>query len=467
MYSSFGSFYIPSCIMVFVYIKIYYAARERARRNINKPNFSKRISRKFQNLSDKKKVGGKEDEKNRQVQGRKPPAKLSVPPKSFQINNKPMTDSSAILTTTDSNTTSFHQKVPNGGGDHCKIIRDDQPSASNSSSKEEVELHPILSTSTGNCNLNGCSNDTSIKNNNGGGLTTSVNIENSDEQEKEKKLKSSTNGSTSGCKKKMRFSDDTKGSECDIDNAECEPKNDVNSVPNLNIREHNVEADTNDPEEQKPFLPMKVVRVESKGPQPKQIHPRKKMVHIMSAFAAEEEDEDSPQGLIKLGSSNLCDRENRQKNEEDAILENPSATEIVEVQSGTAPHPYGECATARANGVRTRRSVGVSTRTDSAGGGVQSQTCSLNCRRVQRVGGNGKGKNKADVVMNCDDSNYCSICNKPRDKIVGPLNPVRALKARIRIGFRNPSSPLGSVSQNSSSSTGNSRRSSKGKFCKH
>ena len=31
MYSAFGSFYIPSAIMVFVYIKIYFAARERAR----------------------------------------------------------------------------------------------------------------------------------------------------------------------------------------------------------------------------------------------------------------------------------------------------------------------------------------------------------------------------------------------------------------------------------------------------
>jgi len=34
MYSAFGSFYIPSCIMVFVYIKIYFAARARARRHI-------------------------------------------------------------------------------------------------------------------------------------------------------------------------------------------------------------------------------------------------------------------------------------------------------------------------------------------------------------------------------------------------------------------------------------------------
>merc|ERR1712018_936943 len=47
MYSAFRSFYIPSCIMVFVYIKIYYAARERARRVINKPGMAKRISRRF------------------------------------------------------------------------------------------------------------------------------------------------------------------------------------------------------------------------------------------------------------------------------------------------------------------------------------------------------------------------------------------------------------------------------------
>lgn len=36
MYSALGSFYIPSCIMVFVYIRIYYAAKARARRGIRK-----------------------------------------------------------------------------------------------------------------------------------------------------------------------------------------------------------------------------------------------------------------------------------------------------------------------------------------------------------------------------------------------------------------------------------------------
>lgn len=37
LYSALGSFYIPSCIMVFVYIRIYYAAKARARRGIKKP----------------------------------------------------------------------------------------------------------------------------------------------------------------------------------------------------------------------------------------------------------------------------------------------------------------------------------------------------------------------------------------------------------------------------------------------
>jgi len=36
LYSCFGSFYIPSCIMVFVYFKIYFAIRARTRRHDNK-----------------------------------------------------------------------------------------------------------------------------------------------------------------------------------------------------------------------------------------------------------------------------------------------------------------------------------------------------------------------------------------------------------------------------------------------
>lgn len=37
IYSALGSFYVPSCIMVFVYIRIYFAAKARARRGIRKP----------------------------------------------------------------------------------------------------------------------------------------------------------------------------------------------------------------------------------------------------------------------------------------------------------------------------------------------------------------------------------------------------------------------------------------------
>lgn len=36
LYSALGSFYVPSCIMVFVYIRIYFAAKARARRGIRK-----------------------------------------------------------------------------------------------------------------------------------------------------------------------------------------------------------------------------------------------------------------------------------------------------------------------------------------------------------------------------------------------------------------------------------------------
>ncbi len=48
LYSAFGSFYIPSCIMVFVYVKIYYAARDRARRNIKARRKSRRKSHRLQ-----------------------------------------------------------------------------------------------------------------------------------------------------------------------------------------------------------------------------------------------------------------------------------------------------------------------------------------------------------------------------------------------------------------------------------
>ena len=448
MYSAFGSFYIPSCIMVFVYIKIYYAARERARRNINKPKFSKRISRKFANLSDKKKGGGKDEEEGKRVQLKAP--KLSVT--KVQLNNKSMTDSNTNKTMLTSKGTSSPSNHDTGGN---AAIGRESSSASNNT-KEDIELQPISSKPNISTQSNNNSTEDPV-NNNGG--TTSVNIENCEQPENCRKSSSNGSTSTSGCRKKMRFSDDTKGSECDIDenNAECKTNHDSNSIANTKDKEGATDIDK-DGGESKPFLPMKVVKVKTDGPQPKQIHPRKKLVHIMSAYAAE--DDDSPQGSLQCNSTNQCDTEQRE--EEDVILENPSATEIMEIQSATTPHKYGECASARVNGVRTRRSVGVSTRTDNNDCGVQTQTCSRTCRKSPG-GVNAKskgGKSDNDANIKCDES--CCSCKHRDGNGTGPVNQVRTLKAKLRLRFRHQSHPDGSSSCNSLS--GNARRSSKGKY---
>ncbi|XP_022918505.1 alpha-2 adrenergic receptor isoform X2 [Onthophagus taurus] len=59
LYSALGSFYIPSCIMVFVYIRIYYAAKARARRGIRKP--PRRSAQDAQTSFTAAKNGGKND----------------------------------------------------------------------------------------------------------------------------------------------------------------------------------------------------------------------------------------------------------------------------------------------------------------------------------------------------------------------------------------------------------------------
>ena len=178
----------------------------------------------------------------------------------------------------------------------------------------------------------------------------------------------------------------------------------------------------------------------------------------MSAYAAEE-DEDSPRGSFKCASEARCDK-HQLHGEEDVILENPSATEILEVESTKLPHPYGECASARSNGVRTRRSVGVSTRTDNNGCGVQTQTCSRVCRRSQS-GANGKGVKtcKSEEVIICDESN-CGC--KYQERTVGAINQVRSLRTKLRLRFRNQSHQCGG--SNSNSLSANERRSSKGKL---
>ena len=446
MYSAFGSFYIPSCIMVFVYIKIYYAARERARRNINKPNIGKRISRKFANLSDKNKGGksDKIDEANKK-EALLNSSKPSVP--KVQINNKSATDSTQATTTLISTESNAVTTVISNE-EHNELHNNDelQCSSLNGKNQEEVELHPILNykkpiEQNGNEN-NGNSNN---------GILTSASIENS---ESSKAGLSTTNGNanSSGLKKKMRFSDDTKGSDDDTDQNGADS---LSNKTNIDKIENNIEVENEG--EKKSLLPMKVVRVKTDGPQPKQIHPRKKMVHIMSAYAAEEED-DSPHNSLKCGSAISCDTHQLQE-EEDVILENPSATEILEVESTKLPHPYGECASAKANGVRTRRSVGVSTDERDNGCGAQTQTCSRVCRRSHTGASNrGNKRCKTEETVICDESNCC--CKYQDRTRAGAVNHVRSLRTKLRLRFRSHTNRCEDPSSNPL--TANERRSSKG-----
>ena len=97
----------------------------------------------------------------------------------------------------------------------------------------------------------------------------------------------------------------------------------------------------------------------------------------------------------------------------------------MEIQSATTPHPYGECASARVNGVRTRRSVGVSTRTDNNGCGVQTQTCSRTCRK-SGINAKSKGvKGDNDAINKCDES--FGSCKHHDGNGTGPVNQVRSL----------------------------------------
>jgi hypothetical protein len=77
MYSAFGSFYIPSCIMVFVYIKIYYAAKARARRNIKK--------RKSRRKSNRLAVQAAAKEKKSAAKSAGPVAKTTPTPKATKL----------------------------------------------------------------------------------------------------------------------------------------------------------------------------------------------------------------------------------------------------------------------------------------------------------------------------------------------------------------------------------------------
>ena len=448
MYSAFGSFYIPSCIMVFVYIKIYYAARERARRNIKKPNFSKRISRKIQKLSDKDKAGGNKAEEMKALvqQANK---SLNKGENDTKIANSSTTQNTTVTTMSDSlavgaSKDAVASSTPVQGDVH----------------KEEASLAPSAAKSgvkNGDnepCNGTRCNNEEAKTTNNNNGLTISAHVEICEQNKSCHKLSETGNGNsmiTKGVKKKMRFSDDTKGSDCDIDSDVVED-NVIQDAKLVGKEVEEIEVDKS--AERKNLANMKVVRVETEGPQPKQIHPKKKMVHIMSAYST---DDEHHQEAVSQNST-MSKSSDQHINDGDRLIENPSATEILEITSATKPHPYGECATVRNNGVRTRRSVGVSTRSDNDKCCVQGKSCLKKSRGINYKCYYQK-EQKANVensVIICDESNCCG-CNQHKDKL-GPVNQVRSLKAKLRQRFQTHANGTSSCN----SSTESSRRSSKG-----
>ena len=448
MYSAFGSFYIPSCIMVFVYIKIYYAARERARRNIKKPNFSKRISRKIQKLSDKDKAGGNKAEEMKALvqQANK---SLNKVENDTKIANSSATQNTTVTTMSDSLAAGSSKDAvassTSGHGDVHKGKTSLAPGEAKNGVKN-VDNEP--------CNSTRCNNEEAKTTNNNNGLTISAHVEICEQNKSCHKLSEAGNGNSmimKGVKKKMRFSDDTKGSDCDIDSDVVED-NVIQDAKLVGKEVEEIEVDKS--AERKHLANMKVVRVETEGPQPKQIHPKKKMVHIMSAYST---DDEHHQEAVSQNST-MSKSSDQHINDEDGLMENPSATEILEITSATKPHPYGECATVRNNGVRTRRSVGVSTRSDNDKSCVQSKSCLKKSRGMNYKCYYHK-EEKANVensVITCDESNCCG-CNQPKDKL-GPVNQVRSLKAKLRQRFQTHANGTSSCN----SSTESSRRSSKG-----
>ena len=451
MYSAFGSFYIPSCIMVFVYIKIYYAARERARRNIKKPNFSKRISRKIQKLSDKDKAGGNKAEEMKALvqQANK---SLNKGENDTKIANSSTTQNTTVTTMSDSLAVGASKDaVASPTPVHGDVHKGEQTSLAPIAAKNEVKNGDNEPCNNGTR----CSNNEEAKTtNNNNGLTISAHVEICEQNKNCHKLSETGNGNSmimKGVKKKMRFSDDTKGSDCDIDSDVVED-NVIQDAKLVGKEVEEIEVDKS--AERKHLANMKVVRVETEGPQPKQIHPKKKMVHIMSAYST---DDEHHQEAVSQNST-MSKSSEQHINGEDRLIENPSATEILEITSATKPHPYGECATVRNNGVRTRRSVGVSTRSDNDKCCVQGKSCLKKSRGINYKCYYQK-EQKANVensVIICDESNCC-CSNQHKDKL-GPVNQVRSLKAKLRHRLQTHANGTSSCN----SSTESSRRSSKG-----
>lgn len=270
MYSAFGSFYIPSCIMVFVYIKIYYAARERARRNI------------------------KIKKKSRRKSNRPKPANIRLPPPSTPL---PGSSGSSMANTPVVGNGSARVSLPTISGGHLETVRSDS-------------CTPRLTTDNNNIPAR----------NEGKALASS--------SSSPMVLQSALKRNGSKPEKRTRFSFGSPENHHRPSDSGSEQ-----SVNKLNEEEHQLLQDSQRPGDE--------VSYHENGGKKYPPHPKgKKMVHILSAVSVSLND----------APLSLCDTP--------TPCDTPTSTGIPSPGPG---HAYGACI---GNGMRSRRSIGVSTRPD-------------------------------------------------------------------------------------------------------
>eukprot|EP00095_Tigriopus_kingsejongensis_P007207 snap_masked-scaffold192_size271026-processed-gene-1.14 protein:Tk07207 transcript:snap_masked-scaffold192_size271026-processed-gene-1.14-mRNA-1 annotation:"gpcr class a orphan receptor 19 (agap000613-pa)" len=263
MYSAFGSFYIPSCIMVFVYIKIYYAARERARRNI------------------------KIKKKSRRKSNRPKPAKINLPP---PAPSQAGSSVSSMANTPIVGNGTARASLPTISGSHLNTL---DPSVSRSTDNNNVMVRDASKS-----------------------LATSPSSP--------MVLQSALKRSTTKSEKRARFS---------FGSMEKQPPAEPGSEP----------SEGRIAQEEQMLLqeerPGDEVSYHENGGKKYPPHPKgKKMVHILSAVSVS----------INDAPLSMCDTPN-------------SCDTPTSVASPGPGHAYGACI---GNGMRSRRSIGVSTRPD-------------------------------------------------------------------------------------------------------
>ncbi|TRY76159.1 hypothetical protein TCAL_03510 [Tigriopus californicus] len=269
MYSAFGSFYIPSCIMVFVYIKIYYAARERARRNI------------------------KIKKKSRRKSNRPKPANIRLPPPSTPL---PGSSGSSMANTPVVGNGSARVSLPTISGGHLENERSEA-----------------------------CTPRSTTDNNNVPARNQSKSLATSSSSPMVLQSALKRNGSKP--EKRTRFSFGS------TENHRPSDSGSEQSVNKLNEEEHQLLQDSQRPGDE--------VSYHENGGKKYPPHPKgKKMVHILSAVSVSLND----------APLSLCDTP--------TPCDTPTSTGIPSPGPG---HAYGACI---GNGMRSRRSIGVSTRPD-------------------------------------------------------------------------------------------------------